>query len=169
MAGTQEKYENRRNVTYAQGLRYMALMDGIAREVCLKTFDGKGQAVYNGLKTTPSLTIAGSNKSFLTANSYSLAYGRNISDEDVELARSVVVIGKAIEKRLFPHESPIGRVIKLSGHAVTIIGVLEGERDSLRTKPGRYLCHPDYPFLRELRVGQALGKHRHPIVLAGIL
>src|SRR6476646_10606807 len=120
-----EKYENRRNVTYAQGLRYMALMEGIAREVCLKTFDFKGQAVYNGLKTTPSLTIAGSNRSFLTANSYSLAYGRNISDEDVDLARSVAVVGKAIEKRLFPHESPIGKVIKLSGHAVTIIGVLE--------------------------------------------
>ncbi len=120
-----EKYENRRNVTYAQGQRYMALMEGIAREVCLKTFDNKGQAVYNGLKTPPSLTVAGSNQSFLTANSYSLAYGRNISQEDVELARSVVVLGKAIEKRLFPHESPIGKVIKLSGHAVTIIGVLE--------------------------------------------
>ncbi len=47
-----EKYENRRNVTYAQGQRYVALMQGIAREVCLKTFDFKGQAVYNGLKTT---------------------------------------------------------------------------------------------------------------------
>ena len=37
---------------------------------------------------------------------------------------SVAVIGGTIEKRLFPHESPIGRVIKLNGHTVTIIGVL---------------------------------------------
>ena len=119
-----EKYENRRNITYAQALRYYALMDGIAREICLKTFDFKGQATYNGLKTPPSLTVAGSNKSFLTANSHTLAYGRNISDEDVELARSVVVIGKTIEKNLFPHESPIGKIIKLSGHPLTIVGVL---------------------------------------------
>ncbi|MDQ6764640.1 MAG: ABC transporter permease [Verrucomicrobiota bacterium] len=119
-----QKYENRRNITYAQAMRYSALMEGVAREICLKTFDNKGQAVYNGEKTPPSLTVAGSNKSFLTANSYTLGYGRNITDEDVDLARSVIVIGKAIEKRLFPHESPIGKTIKLSGHAVTVIGVL---------------------------------------------
>jgi putative ABC transport system permease protein len=29
-----------------------------------------------------------------------------------------------IEKRLFPHETPIGKVIRLSGHTYTIIGVL---------------------------------------------
>ncbi|MDQ6621997.1 MAG: ABC transporter permease [Verrucomicrobiota bacterium] len=119
-----EKYENRRNVSWEQALRYQSLMDGYAREICLKTFDFKGQAVYNGERTPPALTVAGSNKSFLAANSYTLGYGRNISDEDVDLARSVVIIGKTIEKHLFPHESPIGKVIKLSGHPVTVIGVL---------------------------------------------
>jgi putative ABC transport system permease protein len=121
----QDKYENRRNITYAQALRYAQLMEGSAPEVCLKIFDRTGgQAVYNGLKTTPSLTIAGSNRSFLAANSYTLAYGRNITDEDVDLARNVVVVGRDIEKTLFPHETPIGKVIKLSGHPLTIIGVL---------------------------------------------
>ncbi len=101
-------------------------MEGRAREVCLKTFghDFKGQAVYNGVKTTPSLTVAGSNQSFLTANAYTLGYGRNISEEDVKFSRRVLVVGKLIEKRLFPHESPIGKVIRLSGHTYTIIGVL---------------------------------------------
>ena len=119
-----DKYENRRNISYTQALRYYDLMQGIAREVCLKTFFFNGQATYNGEKTTPSLTVAGSNQSFLTANSYTLAYGRNLTAEDVDLARTVIVIGKAIEKRLFPHESPIGKTIKLSGHNVTVIGVL---------------------------------------------
>ena len=36
----------------------------------------------------------------------------------------VIVVGKMIEKRLFPHESPIGKVIRMSGHTYTIIGVL---------------------------------------------
>jgi putative ABC transport system permease protein len=75
------------------------------------------------------LTVAGSNKSFLAANSYSLAYGRNLTDEDVDLARNVVMIGKTIEKNLFPHESPIGKVIKINGHPVSVIGVL-GEKGS---------------------------------------
>ncbi|MEP6974242.1 MAG: FtsX-like permease family protein, partial [Spartobacteria bacterium] len=82
------------------------------------------QAVYNGVKTTPSLTIVGTNKSFLAANAYTLAYGRNLTDEDVALSRRVLVVGRAIEERLFPHESPLGRVIKLSGHTFTIVGVM---------------------------------------------
>ena len=45
-------------------------MEGEAREICLKCFayEVKGQAVYNGVKTTPSLLVVGSNRSFLTAN-----------------------------------------------------------------------------------------------------
>ena len=123
---TKKKYQNRRNVTYRQALRYYELMRGEAQEICLKCFgrDLKGQAVYNGIKTTPSLTVVGTNRSFLTANAFTLGYGRNLSDEDVDLARNVLVVGKMIEKRLFPHESPIGKVIRMSGHTYTVIGVL---------------------------------------------
>src|SRR5213075_72964 len=121
-----KKYQNRRDITYRQALHYYQMMEGDAREICLKCFgyELKGQAVYNGVKTTPSLLIVGTNRSFLTANAYTLGYGRNLNDEDVDLARNVIVIGKIIEKRLFPHESPIGKVIRMSGHTYTIIGVL---------------------------------------------
>jgi putative ABC transport system permease protein len=121
-----KKYQNRRDISYRQALHYYKLMQGNAREICLKCFgyELKGQAVYNGVKTTPSLLIVGTNRSFLTANAYTLGYGRNLNDEDVDLARNVIVVGKMIEKRLFPHESPIGKVIRMSGHTYTIIGVL---------------------------------------------
>jgi len=121
-----KKYQNRRNVTYREALHYAKLMEGNAREICLKTFgyEVKGQAVYNGVKTTPSLLIVGTNGSFLTANAYTLGYGRNLNDEDVELSRRVIVVGKMIEKRLFPHESPIGKVVRVSGHTYTIVGML---------------------------------------------
>jgi putative ABC transport system permease protein len=121
-----KKYQNRRDISYRQALHYYELMEGNAREICLKCFgyELKGQAVYNGVKTTPSLLIVGTNHSFLTANAYTLGYGRNLNDEDVNLARNVIVVGKIIEKRLFPHESPIGKVIRMSGHTYTIIGVL---------------------------------------------
>ncbi len=121
-----KKYQNRRDISYRQALHYYELMQGNAREICLKCFgyEVKGQAVYNGVRTTPSLLIVGTNRSFLTANAYTLGYGRNLNDEDADLARHVIVVGKMIEKRLFPHESPIGKVIRMSGHTYTIIGVL---------------------------------------------
>jgi len=121
-----KKYQNRRNITYQQAMRYYELMQGNASEICLKCFgrEIKGQAVYNGVKTPPSLTVVGTNRSFLTANAFTLGYGRNLNDEDVALARDVAVIGKGIEKRLFPHESPLGKVLRMTGHTYTVVGVL---------------------------------------------
>src|SRR6201981_3720157 len=45
-----KKYQNRRNITYREALHYAKLMEGHAREICLKSFgyEVKGQAVYNG-------------------------------------------------------------------------------------------------------------------------
>src|SRR5438552_1259148 len=121
-----KKYQNRHNITYRQALHYYKLMEASAREICLKSFayEVKGQAVYKGVKTTPSLLIVGTNRSFLTANAYTLGYGRNLNDEDVGLARNVIVVGKMVEKRLFPHETPIGKTIMVTGHTFTVIGVL---------------------------------------------
>jgi putative ABC transport system permease protein len=119
------KYQNRRNVSYQQAMRYYRLMEDRAGEICLKTFEFGAQAVYNGSKTTKSLAMVGTNSSFLAANAYTLAYGRNLNREDVDLARSVLVVGKVIEQRLFPHESPIGKTTRLNGHTFTIVGVLE--------------------------------------------
>src|SRR5260370_7309551 len=101
-----KKYKTRRNITYQQGLHYQKLMEGNAREICLKCFgyEVKGQAVYNGIKTTPSLLIVGANRGFLTANAYTRGYGRNINDEDVELPPIVIILGKIIQKRSFPHD-----------------------------------------------------------------
>ena len=134
-----KKYENRRDIDYRQAQRYAELMEGKASEVCLKVFDGGKQAVYNHIKTTPTLTIVGTNKSFLAANAYSLAYGRNLNEEDVALSRRVVLIGRDVEQRLFPHESPVGRVIKLAGHTYTVVGVM-GERGTAFGQSQDDLC-----------------------------
>src|SRR6184192_3731651 len=77
----QEKFRNRHNISYKEALHYYRLMEGEAREICLKSFgyEVKGQAVYNGVKTTPNLLIVGTNRSFLTANAHTLAYGRNLT------------------------------------------------------------------------------------------
>jgi putative ABC transport system permease protein len=122
---TQKKFLNRRNITYKQALHYRELMGESARQVCFKTFDFNGQAVYNGIKSAKSLEVVGTNGAFLAANAYTLSYGRNLNEEDVEFSRRVLVVGKTIEKRLFPHESPIGKVIRLSGQTFTVVGVLE--------------------------------------------
>jgi len=117
------KFANRRNITLFEANEYKRLMEGQANAICLKVFDGGKPASYDRVKIQ-GLTLVGTNENFLIANSYTLGYGRNLSPEDVELGRSVTVVGSRIEKKLFPNQNPVGKTIKINEKPYQIVGVL---------------------------------------------
>jgi len=114
--------EMRRDITLAQAMRYQQLMADTADVVCLKVFDYSAQAVYNGRKTTPDVTLVGSNEYFINANQYTIGLGRNLQPEDIELGRPVVVIGQDLVTKLFPSENPLGKTIKMKERTYVVIG-----------------------------------------------
>ncbi len=118
------RFDLRRDITLAQALRFKELMEGWSDVVCLKTFnnDTPAQATYLNRKTTPGITFGGSNEHFLASNQYAIELGRNFSAEDGELIRPVAIIGQGITSRLFPSETPLGKVIKVAGRTYTVIG-----------------------------------------------
>ena len=117
------KYANRRNISLAEANEYKRLMEGEAGAICFKVFDGGKPASYDRVKLQ-GLTLVGTNENFLIANSYTLGYGRNLGTDDIDLGRSVVVVGSRVEKKLFPNQSPIGKTIKINEKPYQIIGVL---------------------------------------------
>ena len=125
-SGSDDKYANRRDISLAQANEFKRLMEGQANAICFKVFDRGKPAAYDR-KKLQGLTLIGTNENFLIANSFTIGYGRNISAEDVDLARSVVVVGKNIERKLFPNQTPIGKTIKINDKPYQIIGVL-GEK-----------------------------------------
>ena len=125
----EDTYANRRNISLAQGNDYKKRMEGDAAAVCLKVFYGGRPASYNRIKIQ-GLTVVGTNEWFLVANSYKLAYGRNLAPDDVDLGRNVAVVGKDIEKKLFPNETPVGKTLKVNDKPYRIIGVLDEKGSS---------------------------------------
>ncbi len=119
----EEKYANRRNISLADANEYKRLMEGQAGVICLKVFD-RGKPASFGNAKIQGLTLVGTNENFLTANTYTLGYGRNLAPDDVDLARSVVVVGRDVEKKLFPSQTPVGKTIKINERPYQIIGVL---------------------------------------------
>jgi putative ABC transport system permease protein len=119
----EEKFANRRNITLVEANEYKRLMEGQAAAICFKVFD-RGKPVSFQNSKIQALTLVGTNENFLIANSYTLGYGRNLSPEDVDLARSVVVVGHDVEKKLFPNQTPVGKTIKINDRPYQIIGVL---------------------------------------------
>ena len=122
-----KKFENRKNVSLPQAQTFIRGMEGYNAAICLKVFDGSKQATRGRLKTNQSTLLVGTNQYFLIANSFNIDEGRNINESDVSLARNVTVIGKELEKRLFPNESPIGKDIKINGKNYTVIGTFQSK------------------------------------------
>ncbi|MGZ7040538.1 MAG: ABC transporter permease [Thermoanaerobaculia bacterium] len=118
-----DRFANRKNISLAEGNEYKRLMEGQAGVICLKVFDRGKPAAFGNAKIQ-GLTLVGTNENFLTANTYTIAYGRNLGPDDVDLARSVVVVGSEVEKKLFPSQTPIGKTIKINERPYQIIGVL---------------------------------------------
>jgi putative ABC transport system permease protein len=132
---------NRRNITLEEAREFSRLMEGEAGTIAYKVFDG-GKAASFGTAKLQGLTVVGTNESFLIANSYNLAYGRNISAEDVDLGRNVTVVGTEIEKKLFPSQSPLGATIKINERPYQIIGVLEEKGSSFGQSQDRLVLMP---------------------------
>jgi len=141
-------YANRRNITLDEAREFERLMGGEAGAICFKIFDG-GKPASFGRTKVQGLTLVGTNEHFLVANSYTLGYGRNISPEDVALARPVTVVGTDIQKKLFPNESPIGKVIKINENPHQIIGVFTEKGSSFGQSQDRLVIVPITRYLAD--------------------
>jgi putative ABC transport system permease protein len=57
--------------------------------------------------------------------------GRYFTDAESRAGSNVALIGSSIAEGLFPHESPIGKMINVLGRKVTVIGVFEKEGEDM--------------------------------------
>ena len=142
---SQRKFANRRNFTLEEGNTYKRLMEGSANVVCLKVFDYGKPVSYGGTKLQ-GLNVVGTNENFLTANAFTLGYGRNITAEDVDLARPITVVGADVQKKLFPAVSPIGKTIKVNEKPYIIVGVMAEKGSSFGQSQDDYAVVPITKF-----------------------
>ncbi|HWA86354.1 MAG TPA: ABC transporter permease [Opitutus sp.] len=149
-------FEKRRNITLEQAQRYQKLMEGTADVICLKAFsqDAATEAVYQNRKTTPGITLGGSDEYFLEANQYTIGTGRNFTGADVDLSRPFVIIGSAIAEKLFPSESPLNKVVKVAGRAYTVIGTFAEKGTSFGQSQDDILIVPITRFLSDFGANQ---------------
>lgn len=83
-------------------------------------------------QTDPVCGVGGAMPPFLDANGIELAAGRFLTDQDLQLDRSVVVIGWDIAKVLFPAgvNAAMGQRVTIRGRPFEVIGVM-AERATL--------------------------------------
>ncbi|TCK69692.1 ABC transporter permease [Acidipila rosea] len=67
---------------------------------------------------------------YLKAMGMRLIQGRDISWDDIVNNRNVVILNQKVARRLWPGQSPIGRIVNVGGAQTEVIGVLEDVHES---------------------------------------
>ena len=87
------------------------------------TSRGGAQVVYGNLNWATG--IQGVTLEFFTAREWDVADGRLFSQEEVEGAGKVALVGLTVAGNLFGDSDPLGQVIRIKNVPFTVIGVLE--------------------------------------------
>ena len=88
--------------------------------------NSSGQAIY-GANNAPT-TVYGISPDYLEIRRYKIEDGDMFSEQDIQTAAKVCVVGKTIVDNLFPDGSnPVGKVIRFQKLPFRIVGVLESK------------------------------------------
>lgn len=88
--------------------------------------NSSGQAIY-GANNAPT-TVYGISPDYMEIRRYEVEDGDMFSDQDVQTAVKVCVIGKTVVDNLFPGgENPVGRVIRFQKLPFRVVGVLKSK------------------------------------------
>lgn len=88
--------------------------------------NSSGQAIY-GANNAPT-TVYGISPDYMEIRRYEVEDGDMFSDQEVQTAAKVCVIGKTVVDNLFPGgENPVGRVIRFQKLPFRVVGVLKSK------------------------------------------
>lgn len=88
--------------------------------------NSSGRAIY-GANNAPT-TVYGISPDYMEIRRYEVEDGDMFSDQDVQTAAKVCVIGKTVVDNLFPGgENPVGRVIRFQKLPFRVVGVLKSK------------------------------------------
>ncbi len=121
-------YRNRREITLQDAReveRLMTTATAVAPEV-----DDNGTLTY-GRRRATGVWINGNTEQSLVIRGLSMARGRWFNPGDIGAGRNVCVIGAYIADGFFPHESPLGKKIRVNDASYEVIGVLDKLGDFL--------------------------------------
>jgi putative ABC transport system permease protein len=101
------------------------------------------------VKTNPNIGVGGENLEGLTTNDFTVETGRGLTQQDLRLATSVVILGKTVAEKLFPPAyNPIGEKVRIDGSQYQVIGVFAAKGKGLGRNQDNFAVVPITTFMR---------------------
>jgi putative ABC transport system permease protein len=139
----------------------MTDMEIVRRECRLCTqVGGRGdrpRTVKYGDRKLRNVQVQGHTANMNEAMNFDIASGRYFTKSEYDLAAGVAVIGWDVQDELFPNQDPIGRVVKVDGYPVTVIGTLGKQGNVLGESQDNVLYMPLTLFSKHIAPSQDIG------------
>jgi putative ABC transport system permease protein len=87
--------------------------------------------VRAGKNELANVNVRGTTSGYEEVGKFEVTEGRHADVSDVERRRPVAVIGSEVASALYPRVDPIGRTLKIAGHELLVVGVLQSRGNVL--------------------------------------
>ena len=121
---SQEDWEasrNRKNIDLKQ---FKAVRDHGTTIAAVTPLTGTRLPIKYRSLSSDGIIAIGVNEQYVTVGGLTMEMGRFFSQAESNGDRPVVVIGYTIAEKLFPSETPIGKIVKLGSHSFRVVGVV---------------------------------------------
>ena len=92
---------------------------------------GASTRVHYGRNTSGEVNVSCTTSALEKMLKINIDRGRMITKAEFDEGSLVAIIGNAIASSLFQEENPIGKMIKIKGYSVTVVGVIEKQGESI--------------------------------------
>jgi putative ABC transport system permease protein len=140
-SGDWQKYQRRQRLTLDQSEKVQAKAT-LAASVGIEGNFWMGQISTRYAKTAPSAQLLGETAGSFPAHNWDIDDGRALTDNDVDDARDVCVLGSALAKSAFPYGSAVDEEIKVNGYKYQVVGVLAPQGNSLGGRQDNFAIIP---------------------------
>jgi putative ABC transport system permease protein len=127
---------------YRQAARFKKMF-GYPSDITLYTgVSGTAEVKYKSKKTNPNARVMGTDENYMAIKDYKLESGRGFSNDELERAAWVVIIGQEIKTTLFDRIDPLNQYISVLGGRYKVIGVLEKQGGMMGSSADRMIMLP---------------------------
>jgi putative ABC transport system permease protein len=152
-----KRIRNYSRISYREATEFKAMFTEPAWVSISFNATGLSTVKYKDQETNPNVNLTGVDENYLSVSGYEVENGRNISPEEVQTNRRLVLLGSEIVTKLFPAGvDPIGKEISVAGLKLQVAGVLKSKGTSIGagdqiclmpvTTARQYFSRPDMNF-----------------------
>jgi putative ABC transport system permease protein len=145
----------RKDITYLQAKEVEDRMT-LAKYVGIEGSDGGHEITFRDLRTNPDVNVYGETDEGFPTNNWTIAEGREFSENELEHSENVVVLGNAVVKKLFPLRDPLGEEIRIGSLRARVIGTVAPKGAVLGGNQDNFVILPLQTFLNDFGRRQSL-------------